>query len=242
MRQLSSADILEVWEEGHRRPIGAATAALVATADPELSPSVLRSLPLGAFQARLAELHRQLRGPSLEAFARCPGCEARLEFSLATSDLPSALAAAGDGGEVAAAGVELRYRVLSVGDLEAAAACADLATARQALVEAAVLEATIDDRPIAPSELPEAAVGALAERLAEHDPGAETVLALSCPGCGQAWEAQLDLSAFVWAEVTAAAERLLEEVAHLGRAYGWSEGEVLAMGPARRRRYLELAG
>ena len=36
------------------------------------------------------------------------------------------------------------------------------------------------------------------------------------------------------------AKRLLMDVHLLARAYGWSEAEVLALSPARRRFYLEM--
>jgi hypothetical protein len=38
------------------------------------------------------------------------------------------------------------------------------------------------------------------------------------------------------------ARRLLYDVHALASAYGWSEDEVLAVSPARRRCYLEMAG
>ena len=53
--------------------------------------------------------------------------------------------------------------------------------------------------------------------------------------------ADFDLAAFVWAEFGAQARRLLHEVDALGRAYGWTEGEVLALGERRRAAYVDLA-
>src|SRR5262249_55645931 len=64
---------------------------------------------------------------------------------------------------------------------------------------------------------------------------------LRAPACGHGWQADLDVGAFVLAEVDAHAARLLGEVHGLAHAYGWSEADILALSTARRRRYLELA-
>jgi hypothetical protein len=76
--------------------------------------------------------------------------------------------------------------------------------------------------------------------MAEADPGAWIELALGCPGCGEEWSAPFDIVSFLWAEVEARARELLEEVHALASAYGWGEGEVLALSPERREAYLEL--
>jgi hypothetical protein len=46
---------------------------------------------------------------------------------------------------------------------------------------------------------------------------------------------------FLAVEVAGLAKQQLLEVAILARAYGWSEAAILAMPPARRRVYRELA-
>jgi len=76
---------------------------------------------------------------------------------------------------------------------------------------------------------------------AAADPLAVTELALTCPACGHRWPEEADLGPFVWRKVDAWAESLLDDVAQLARAYGWRESDVLALPPARRRRYLERA-
>jgi hypothetical protein len=76
--------------------------------------------------------------------------------------------------------------------------------------------------------------------MAEADPQAEVRIALSCPGCSNQWSSVFDIVAFLWGEIEDWAQRLLLEVHALASAYGWSERDIVAMGPRRRRFYLEM--
>ena len=76
--------------------------------------------------------------------------------------------------------------------------------------------------------------------MASADPMAEIHLVLDCPCCQHKWEAPFDIVAFLWREISAAARRLLREVHTIASAYGWTETEILALSPARRRIYLEI--
>ena len=49
----------------------------------------------------------------------------------------------------------------------------------------------------------------------------------------------LDIGEFFWQEIAALAQRLVGEVTTLAAAYGWSESEILGMGSARRKLYIE---
>lgn len=242
MKRLTSADIVEVWEAGQRRAPMARAGALVTAAFPELGARELDALTLGAWHARLLAMRRALFGPTLTGSVACPACKARLEFALDAGELERAAAAEGaEPQPLALDGAEVRFRRLTAGDLAAAGRCPDAAAARRALAEACVVAATLDGEPVAAADLPERVVGALGERLAEADPGAETLVELECEGCGERWSAALDIGPFVWSELCARADRLLGEVDALARAYGWTEEEVLGLGPGRRRRYLEMA-
>jgi hypothetical protein len=47
---------------------------------------------------------------------------------------------------------------------------------------------------------------------------------------------------FLWSEIHSWAQRLLRDVHAIAAAYGWREGDILAMNPLRRQAYLELIG
>ena len=81
---------------------------------------------------------------------------------------------------------------------------------------------------------------AIEERLAEADPLAEIRLHFDCPNCSASFDETLDLGDFVWAEIEREARRILQDVHLLASAYGWSESEILSLGPARRSVYLEM--
>jgi hypothetical protein len=72
------------------------------------------------------------------------------------------------------------------------------------------------------------------------DPRGRIQFALDCPACLKHWEETFDITSFFWSEVSAWALRQLREVHVIASTYGWSEAEILALGPARRRAYLEM--
>jgi hypothetical protein len=110
------------------------------------------------------------------------------------------------------------------------------------LAERCVLEARADGETRAPSELPGEVVARLGQAMAEIDPRAEVLLGLRCACCGREWQAMLDIGAFLFAEVGGVSRRLLEEVHALALAYKWSEADILALPPQRRRSYLAMVG
>jgi hypothetical protein len=120
------------------------------------------------------------------------------------------------------------------------AASGDVDAAERALLDRCVSWVRGRDEEASESELPPSLREALARAIAEADPLAEVLVDVSCPACGASFVTDLDLGAFVSAELRAEAQRLLHEVDALARAYGWTEPEVLALGDARRAAYLEL--
>src|SRR5262249_26139255 len=107
--------------------------------------------------------------------------------------------------------------------------------------ERVLLERCVVIRSGPAGELPAEIRASVARAMAEADPLAEVLADIVCPSCEGAFVADVDLGAFVWAELRVRALRLLREVDALARAYGWSESEVLALSARRRAAYLELA-
>jgi hypothetical protein len=235
--------LLPLWEEGERAGRLGREALLLSTAAPELDGDELAQLTVGQRNAALLKIHTRAFGERLEGFVRCPACDESLEVALGEAQVRAILATEARAGEheLPLDGFELRFRLITCADLEAAAGSADAAAAQRLLVERCVLEARREGEAIAPRELPEEVVAALADRLAALDPQAEISLAVSCPECGHEWRAALDAASFLWSRVSAAARGLLEEVHILATSYGWTESEVLALSRRRRRAYLELA-
>lgn len=210
---LSASRLLAAWEIGAaRRPMDRALAVLWA-ADAD-DPA---DLPLPERDRRLLAIRAETFGPSMPGRASCPGCGAELEMDLDALALADALPS----------GTDQDLRPLTSRDLAAAAGTSDIA-------------ATLRQRIAGPDLDGDAA--AMADRMiAEAAERAELGIRLTCAGCGAEWTEVLDVPAFVWAEVEAAAVSLLAEVADLAAAYGWDERDILALSPARRLAYLARA-
>jgi hypothetical protein len=243
VRTPSEPGLLRVWERGagtaSAAPAEGRAGALLAAAA-ALPPTGLGGLTPGQRDARLLELRRRLFGDALDGVARCPACEGTLEFSLPVAALADAGSAAvevdGAAAEVEIEGYRIRVRPPTLA--EVAAIGPDDGVDR--LLRGCVARAERDGAEVPAAALPASALEAVDTRLAVLDPAGDPELALRCPDCGHAWAEPLDVAAFLWSELDAWARRVLQEVHVLARAYGWTEREVLRLGPRRRRYYLDL--
>lgn len=241
MAYLSESVLLDVWAAGaSQHPLDRALTALMATSS--ASRQTLSDLPLGERDGRLFELYRTIAGPEIRALARCPACAEQVELKMSVEELcPHGEGATAGEATIEHAGAVVRCRQPSSRHLAAAARAPSEADARRALIAASVLTAHVHGEAVAPEELDEAVIERIEGRLAEMSPPAEILLALTCAGCTHAWSAPFDIGDMVWSQIERAAQQLMREVAGLARLYGWSETDVLAMPPARRRFYQELA-
>jgi hypothetical protein len=216
--------LLALRDEVMRRP-PFERANRLAAAFGGLSDRDVAALTLGQ---RDALLLRARDGAELQAADDCPGCGAALEFTVG----PEMLAAAGDDAPrerlVRLAGAEIAVRAPVIGDLAAALRAGDPV---RALAERCCGGARLDGAAL---EAVDAALEALDDRPYRS---AELV----CPVCAHRWERALDAGAYLWSEIEDWALRLLLDVDLLARTYGWSEAEIVALGPQRRADYVALA-
>ena len=68
------------------------------------------------------------------------------------------------------------------------------------------------------------------------------MLSLTCPECDTDFRLLFDVGDYLFRELAAQQDRLLEEVHQLALQYHWGEAEIMAMPTGKRRRYLELLG
>ena len=247
MRRLTAREIVAVWDAGTGRSAVGRALATVSVCLPDWSVAELAALPLGFRDALLLELHGVTFGPRLNSLSACPGCGVQVEFSISLADLPGR-----PGVEdmvvppahltLLTRGLSVTYRLPDSTDLDAIAAAPDPEAAVAILARRCVVSVSLegtqagDVRPL-PAEL----IGELEAEMARQQPWADIEVGLSCPSCGTGWQAAVDVSAFVWAEIESEGRRLLYEVDALARMYGWSECDILDMAPVRRQRYLEMA-
>lgn len=236
---LSNQDLLAVWEVGEDRHNADRALLLLAAAHPGLAWEDLTRLPLGSRDAMLIRLRAAQRGGPIGVGVQCPACHERLEFDTSAEELLSGCATAAPPIiEIEAAGHRIRARPLNSRDLVGLPPGLSRGEGRRRLIRKAVLGAWAGAEPVPPDRLPAEALAALAERLAEADPGADLDFALDCPACGHAWISTFDITAYYWRELTSMAQSMLEDVHELATAYGWAERDILAMPPARRAFYL----
>lgn len=222
MRALSDAEVLQLWDQGRtRHPIDRAL-LLLAVAEPAIALDALADVPIGRRDAAILALRNASFGAPIEAYGHCPSCAGRFECVIDGQRLHAAASSPaqpalddGQGG---------RLRLPTTRDLLAALASDDppAALARACCLDGQVMAAT-----------------EIAQRIAEHDPAVDLELALSCESCGHCWCAAFDPGSYCWEEIAHRAARLFDAVHVLAQSYGWSEDEVLRLGPARRAAYLE---
>ena len=239
MRTPAAHELLDAWDAGSALPPAERPQPLLQAAG-EPGGAEPAGLSLGERERLLVTLRERLFGDSLRALASCPSCGLALELTISTSDLLLPTGSPPEVVRVRAGGYAVRCRLLRPADLVDAAATGSAAAARKLLVTRAVLAAECDGRPVPANALPDGVVAAVAAALADADPLADVELPVRCDACGEEWTSPFDIGIYLWQEVDVWARRLLGEVHTLALAYGWSEQQVLALTPRRRRRYLEL--
>ena len=171
---------------------------------------------------------RALRGPGAppaEGRLQCGACEAWLEIPLGGDFALPAPAADGAREGIGAATVEHAGRDYDI----------RLPTLLDPRAGASWMGALCADAPWGEAEFRAKA----ARALEDADPALEVMFEIACAECGASTSARLDPFAFFWSALRARARTLVDEIARLASAFGWTEDECLALGPVRRGLYLE---
>ena len=88
----------------------------------------------------------------------------------------------------------------------------------------------------APAEL----LAAIEASLDAADPLVDAAIRSQCPACEAPVELPVDLEGELLAHARRDQDELLDDVAVLAGAFHWSEHDILALPPRRRRRYLAM--
>jgi len=250
MQAPSAAELLAVWERARAQPITKQALMLLEAASPGVSRQDLAKLSVGQRDARLLALQELLFGSRLTALTSCPSCREQLEIAIESAELhvvgeqldPEVLSVT-SGGYVAS------FRLPNSDDLSAIAERSDqqqdeAATICRLLSRCLVELRRNGRRQKLPSsrELPLELIEAIAAEMEKADPQANVQLPLSCVNCGHQWRSAFDVVSFLWREIDNLASCLLREVCALARAFGWAEGDILALSAQRRQLYLQMIG
>lgn len=199
-----------------------------------VSPDLIAEWTLNhRLQALIAVRLAGERGPAV-INVTCPGCGAAMELDIDVADFVAAPAA----GEVAwqsGDGQEVMVRLPCGRDQQ------QWITERTTDVSAiaGTLVTCVDGAPTPPSFLaPSSWLDGLSDALEAHDPLTTLALRAECPECALTSDHDLDLESLLMREFADAQRSLLDEVCRLAAAFHWSEGEIVALPPWRRARYL----
>ncbi len=245
MQTPTAQELLEVWERALAEPVAVRALELVALVTRDAPREALLDMRVGERDRRLINLRSALFGSVFSSLARCPACGEACELSFDASQITLPMPEMAAPLEVVVNSIRTRFRAPTSGDCVAVSRLTNPERARRTLLERCVLshENTVQDGALETEEirvLDGVLETAIAQAMAQADPQALIELTLSCPACAHGWGAIFDIASYLWRELDAWARRTLREVHKLARAYGWSESQVLALSPTRRRLYLEL--
>ena len=246
---LSDSTLLAVWESGlTASPARRAVSLLDETSEPAAAAThadggSAAALDVGTLEQRLLALRAAQFGATLEAQTQCPRCDAPLETAIAVRDLAAFGDAPSGTGHVSIPGDppwELHFRLPTGADLLAAESVHGRTRRRTIVLRRCLTEVRCSGELCDAAQVPDAGLAAVAHHLAELHPLADLRVGLRCPDCDHSWPARLDIMMFLWAEVETAARQLLVDIVELAARFGWTEADVLALSPARRRFYLSV--
>jgi len=230
---LGRAELVDVWEDGQELSSLERSMLTVLTWD---TVDDVTAVTIDELNGRVLRLRSRLFGKDVEFYAQCEECGEEVEFTLDTSQL-EASQGSGPGNPLLIDGREMVCRPPAAAEVIAALRAPD---PRRWLAECCLQP--MDDRSNKVPKLSDADVDGIEDRLRAGHPLLEVILEISCPTCEHKWDQLLDIDSLLWRDIDREARRLLDDVDRLARSYGWSEADILAMGPQRRARYLELSG
>lgn len=228
MTILSPSGMLDLWERGARRhPLDRALLLLDGVC-PDQSLPELADVSIGQRDQALIAWRSAVFGRVMPGYVDCPACQTRLEFALDGDALRSGT----DDVQFEVDGLQVRRPTSR--DVAEALNEADPNRAIYRLAQ----RCCVGSKGGLPT-LSAAQLVKIESALAQADAAADIALNFCCEQCGNNWQTAFDISDYLWREIEVQAATLLSDVHTLARAYGWSEGEILAMSDARRSAYID---
>lgn len=238
MYQVSYTELLNIWEDFSSLTSFERINKLLLSAVHGLTQDSLMKLTVGERNFHLFNLRKILFGKKIDCLTNCSQCEEKIEFSINT-DMFKTKQLTDEQMAIRIGKNEFRFRLINCGDLMLAAKEDDLDSAEKLLIKQCIEAVNGQYNRIAINELPSELIKQLAEYIQHADPNADILINLSCPNCQATWKSEFNIADFLWNELVIYVKKLLNEVAILAHAYGWSESEILALSNKRRTYYLE---
>ncbi|MES9901723.1 MAG: hypothetical protein ABW168_03455 [Sedimenticola sp.] len=205
-------------------------------AHPSLSEDEIMVMPMGTRDTLLMDIRSATFGPRLTAQQKCNACTEVFEISITAEEVGLVQGGESDTSYHQTVDTDrgrIDIRAVMVGDLIAVEHIADEKKAAQTLA-----------RRICSSEMvqiDERDMEVVTKATENLDPRADIWITANCPECGTDQHFMFDVTGYFQTEIERSAHRLMHEVAEIASVYHWSERDILAMAPARRRFYLQEA-
>lgn len=236
VREATGADELVVLESVRSPVATIVTLASRITTDSAGETLAWEGLPAADLGAIALTIRQAWLGDWISTDARCPepACEERMDVAFAISAYIAhhrprrfpGVRAGQDHGWFELAGASVTFRLPTIGDLLLAAASADP-------------ELSLRERCVHPATVPAAAARRVSRAMAALAPAVGGAVAACCPACGGSGSLNFDPVTYSLTEMRDAAGSLFEDVHLLASAFGWTEGDILALPRGRRARYAE---
>src|SRR5712691_6565880 len=141
MQTLSAHNVLDLWERVSTCPPVERGLQILASANPDTSPSQPGALTIGECEERLLTLHEAMFGSRLNGFAECPRCGMALELEVNIPELRASLSTTSPSELLECRGYEVRFRLLCGADLVDASRGRNVSDAHALLLERAIVSA-----------------------------------------------------------------------------------------------------
>lgn len=244
MKSLSASELLQCWDEGLDRPLLDRMLRLLSKVYSVDYAEVCR-LSIGERDARLLLLRERLFGLKLKNIAPCPQCKVITEWEAKTEELhlqqlPSLLS---DKKHILEQeGYLIQFRLPDSNDLIIAMFDKSRLVDQKKIMADCVYEVSHLGKKIHLDEVPNQMWSILDQKMSEEDPQADINILINCPACSHQWTAKFDIMSYLWAEINNWAQKIMQEIVYLARAFGWSEEKILNMSARRRQLYLQMLG
>jgi len=237
-------EILEIWEQGEGRTLLENSLQLLRVSSVTSAQEDPVNLSIGERDIRLLQLRKQMFGPQFTNVAHCPACKEQVEWTTRVRDL-MAIHKQHSLNELLDAYIDqyhIRFRLPNSNDVLYMAVEPDQQATAKTFLLRCIDTVENGGEPCGAAEIPEEILDRLDKHMAEHDPLAVIQMSLSCSACAHSWPLTFDIISYLWIEIDHWARHTLREVAQMAYAFGWSESDILAMSPRRRKLYLKMIG
>lgn len=238
MRNLTTAELLHIWEQGQDRALLQKSLMLLVATCPPVDFNLVAQWPIGTRDGLLIQFRERFFGEHLVNTAVCPACLEVLEWEMKAGELLANKPVEWPEIPIFSTQIEaflFKFRLPHSADF-----INGFSEEPYSLVRSCIVSVQKDNERIPAEAITESLLAALESCMEVEDPNANLVFKLDCPVCKHQWRAVFDIISYLWKELDNWAKHTLQEVFVLARALGWSEQDILSMSPKRRQFYLEM--